>query len=203
MAWINLDSSPTAAQAVVARWDDTSNEQWILTINSQKVVFAYLDTGFSGHSATGGTVIGSGSWIHVAGIFTGSKIEVFVNGVVDGSTASTNPINHSTSTPVTIGNQNDNTAPFKGSIAEVSLVLVNTGITPLSQYELLVKACANGGTPTQTEPLVDTQHMDYWPLLGENPEHDYVPTPNNGTVSGTTIVNHPPVRTLSTFGQTI
>lgn len=197
MAWVNLDASPTSNQAVVCRWDDTTGEQWLLNIGTgQKVGWTILDSSLNGHGLAGSIAITPGVWTHVAGMFTGSQMVTFVNGAVDTTASLTNAINHATSTHVTIGRQGDAAAPFKGSIAEVSLVLVNTSITSAAQYEATVKACAQGGTPSNTETMYGTQHMQYWPLLGDSPEPSY-PPPNAGTVHGTTVTPHPPVRVLN------
>lgn len=201
MCWINLDDTATE-HTPLSRWDNTANEQWILTVNAGgKVTFAYLDSSNTGHAATGATSLSAGTWYHVAGMFDGSNVYVFVNGVQDGILASSATMKLTVADPVNVGRQANGTAWFKGSIAEAQLVLVNQSVTPSAQMRRLVAANASGASPSDAEGMFDTDHIGYWPLLGDSPEPNYTGnTTTTGAVTGTTVVNHPPVRTLTSFG---
>ena len=198
--WVNLDDT-TVEHTPMARWNNTTSEQWILTIpNTGKVNWVFLDTTFSGHGVAGATVLTPGTWTHIAGMWDGSTSFVFVNGAVDGSAGFGVTLGHGTGAQVRIGNASNNSNWFKGSIAEANIILVNTSVTPSAQMQKLVAALATGASSSDMEGMWGTDHIAYLPLLGDSPEPCWTGnTANIGTVTGTTVVPHPGVRTLTAF----
>lgn len=198
--WINLDSIGVE-HSPMARWNNSTSEQWLLTISAAgKVVMNILDSTLNGHAATGATTLTAGVWTHVAGMYDGSTLTCYVNGALDGTTAVGRSLNHSTSVPVTIGQQSQGAAWFAGSIAECNFMLVNTAVNSAAQMQKLITALASTASPSDCEGMFDTEHIIYMPLLGDSPEPNYtVATNTPGVVTGTTVVPHPGVRTLTAF----
>jgi hypothetical protein len=82
---------------------------------------------------------------------------------------------------------------MNGSIAEVTVWL------DVDNVAAIVAALAVGASPSDLEGLSGHDHIGYWPLLGESSEPDYTPNDHAGTVHGTTVVDHPPVRSITAF----
>ena len=204
-AWINLDDT-AAEHKIVARWGTGLTEQYLLTCNTggpgYTPVWNILDSGGTGHSVRGTTVLGTGVWYHIAGMYDGATMFIWNNGVLEASATINVALNAAgAGTHTFIGKAADGN-PFAGSIADVTLTLINTGITPSLSYQRVVAAIgANRASPSDCEGMYDTLHIGYWPLLGDSPEPSYAnnATFQPGTLTGTTVVNHPPSRTLTTF----
>lgn len=75
---------------------------------------------------------------------------------------------------------------LNGRLAEVAIWDVGASVGER-------KALAAGVPPPLAKP---GGLKAYWPLLGDSPEPDYSGNRNSGTLTGTTVANHPGVRTL-------
>lgn len=188
-AWIKLDSH-TAERKVMARWNNTAAESWLLTVGSDgKVSFVILATDNNAYSTTSATALSDGVWYHIGGTYDTATLKVFVNGAVDGS----NTINKTMKTgtlPLLIGKGGDGN-PFDGSIAEATVWF--------NSYPAIVTALAQGASPSDCEGMASTDHIGYWPLLGLSPEADVAANNHPGTLHGTTVVDHPGVRSVTAF----
>ena len=203
MAWVK-PGDITAERKVVARWGTGATEQYLLTTapvgagGAFVPVWNILDSGLTGHGQVGVTALASGTWYHIAGMYDGAINYVLVNGAVDSQTTLNVSLNHTTTTHTYIGKADDGN-PYDGAIAEVSLSVVNTAISPAGRYLNVVAACAAGASPSDCEGLVETEHIDYYPLHGDSPEQTYAIGGDAGTVHGTTVVNHPGIRSLTSW----
>lgn len=73
--------------------------QFLLRVDNNKPVF-WLDNGTGFKNVTGATTVPLNTWVHIAGVWDGSAMRVYYNGVLDGTTAgiggsfigSTNPV---------------------------------------------------------------------------------------------------------------
>lgn len=88
--------------------------------SSGKLVFYTLINGFNFDSVTGSTILSSGVWYHVAGVWNGTTLKVFVNGVQVGSKSSTFAPGTGTS-DVFIGRGGDGSGYFNGLIDKVRI----------------------------------------------------------------------------------
>ena len=83
-------------------------------------------------TVTGSTTITTGTWRHVAGVFDGNQMRVYLNGVLDGSLSTTNgPA--SGNSPLKIGWNTGGTNYFGGLIDNVRIsaaALYSSNFTP-------------------------------------------------------------------------
>ena len=88
---------------------------------TDKLTFYTLDNCNDGTGAFGGTSLQANVWYHVAGVFDGHQIRVYVNGVLDGATGTErNP--KPGNTPLRLGARgNDGATGFSGILEEVRL----------------------------------------------------------------------------------
>jgi len=99
-AWIKVDTFNKNFQAAVTKGDET----WKLTrsggANSVEFCCNLEDAGFT--SADGSVNVDDGQWHHVAGVYDGSKVDLYVDTVLDNSEPASGTISTDTS-PVMIG----------------------------------------------------------------------------------------------------
>jgi len=130
-AWINLDTVENSWPAIIAKGDDS----WRIARDAatgEGIEFAC--TGLAGGALEPyGNVIGSisvvdGIWHHVAGVYDGSKVCVYVDGIVDNCEDASGLIG-SSSYNVTIGsNEQEANAEWAGLIDD--LRVYNCALTP-------------------------------------------------------------------------
>jgi hypothetical protein len=94
---------------------------YVLRVSANdKLVFRTEEDCSNGSSATGTTKLQSNVWYHVAGLWDGSQIRVYVNGALDGATfTARNP--KPGNTPLRIGERGNTLMPMAGAIDEVRL----------------------------------------------------------------------------------
>jgi len=124
-AWIK----PTVLfmqQGIVERYasdlNGVSNGGYALRLTDQgKLLFGTTSTGHDGAFVVGGTTVQLNMWHHVAGVFDGNEMRVYLDGVEDGAVASTfAPGNGSAA--LKIGARGDDaSSPFSGLIDEVRI----------------------------------------------------------------------------------
>ncbi len=136
-AWIKLNST-TGDQAISSRYGTAQTDGgWQLIVTGGKLAFATLKNGYSGNGdwITGTTTLSTGTWYHVAGVYNGSQLRVYVNGVLDGSKNSTFAPASGTQPHQIGGFQLNGTLyyPFNGLIDEVR---VSTGAIYASNFSL-------------------------------------------------------------------
>jgi len=182
-AWINL-ASTFAEGKILAKWSDAAQEfQYLLSTNSgDKCLFAIYD-GVT-HIVQGTTTLVVGEWNHIAGVYDGTELRVYCNGVEEDSTANTGNM-ISFDIPVRIGAGSGGAGteePFNGQIGHCALweAILNANE---------IQALAFGTNPRQ---ITRDNQISYWPLNGQDPEPDIV-SDFDMTVNGTTIVEEPPI----------
>jgi hypothetical protein len=156
VAWINR--SVMGAQHSIAEKYDPSNGGYALRVagNNDKVQFFCQDNSYVGSVVSGTTSIVSNTWYHVAGLWNGSNLLVYVSGSLDGSANSTrNP--KLGAAALRIGARGDDAAtPFAGLIDEVQIY--NRALSA-SEIQAIYQAGTNGMcAPT---PLMFTGSPSY------------------------------------------
>jgi len=86
-AWIKPSSSMSSAQ-IMSRYN-ASGGGYQLGVNNGKLRMDILHTGTAYNSIFGNTTLTLNAWHHVAGVFDGSQYRLYVDGVLDASTANT------------------------------------------------------------------------------------------------------------------
>jgi hypothetical protein len=134
-AWINTNST-MIHQGIIERYNNsagmgTNDGGYALRINNHgKIQFLTLQNGVQFDSITSNAAISSGGWHHVAGVFDGSQMRIYIDGNRDNFKSSTfAPVTGTTD--VKIGVQADGTGFFNGLIdeARVTGAAVYTGST--------------------------------------------------------------------------
>ena len=87
---------------------------------SDKVLVGLRDDCNIGTSVIGTTTLKSNTWYHVAGVFDGTQIRIYINGALDGTVATTRAPQPG-NTSLRIGERGNNGTSFKGVIDEVRL----------------------------------------------------------------------------------
>lgn len=94
-AWVKVDAFNKSFQAVITKGDET----WKLTRSAQtnSLAFSCNLSGIGAMSANGAVNVNDGQWHHVAGVYDGSKVDLYVDSVLDISVSASGSINTNTS----------------------------------------------------------------------------------------------------------
>jgi hypothetical protein len=187
-AWVKWSNKTTAGQyATIAALNKNSSSgdvgQFWLQHNStnSNFEFAIQNASSTRNSASGTTNPSVGTWYHVAGVYDGSFVYLYVNGVLEGKTALTGNINnYQGNFRMVFGkwaNSADSYRRFCGSIDEVSLW--NTALT---QTQIRNSMC---------KKLVGTEAglVGYWRMdeTSGTTVSDFTSNARNGTNTGASI----------------
>jgi len=183
-AWIRLESTSNEGK-ILAKWADAGARfQYLLSTDSgDKCLFATFTPNTK--IALGTSTLVVGTWHHIAGVYDGSELRVYCDGVEEGSTSSTANFS-STTAPVRIGSGSGGSGeeePFDGDIGHVSIWGV-----PLSGGE--VASLAIGISPLKIQK--DNNLLFYAPLNGQDPEYDVIGALDL-TVNGSVKSEEPPI----------
>ena len=93
-AWIYRTAPTTAQEGIITKWNEAGdNRSYALTINEANHLTLHLsDATQIETSIIGDTTIPSNTWVHVAGVYDGSSMYVFQNGIIVGKKAYTKGI---------------------------------------------------------------------------------------------------------------
>lgn len=200
MCWVNPDAVTNGK--VVARWGTGVTEQWLLSLNADNTAaFLTLDGGLTGHQVNTTSACPTGSWTHIAGMWDGTNITAYFNGALQGTVAVGSLNLNVAGTHVFMGKAGDGGPFYGGGLAEVSIILVNTGVTATRNYQAVIKSHAQTAAVREMDGMYDTEMIDNWPLLGDATEPGYGGGHDNATVTGTTVIRHPPVSTILSHGR--
>lgn len=158
-AWI-FSNNTSYAPPIVKKTDDASGYALELSQDSSQVLFwVNLGSGGSGgwfSSPAGGLT--RGIWTHVAGVYDGTSVSLYMNGQLIGSTPAPGAILPSTNNPLNIGwDSSQPTRFFSGLIDEVEIF--NRALTAQE-----IAAIYNAGSTGKCGPEVRL----YLPLILKN-----------------------------------
>src|SRR5436190_5882141 len=124
-AWIKVAALTGNPQAIIERYGPSYSADggYALRLNAAgKLQFATVADSASADAVFGNTTITTGGWHHVAGVFDGSQLRVYLGGQLDGSKASTfAPRSGTTNLEVGISGGAAFAFPFNGLIDEVRI----------------------------------------------------------------------------------
>jgi len=125
-AWVNVSGGSGTTRTIISKWETTgSNKSYALEVSSGNV-FRFLvnrDGGSDEVSVSSTTTPTTGVWYHVVGAFDGKNLTIYVNGVLQGSTAASGGA-YSGTAKLCIGCKNPVggvSERFQGTIDEVRL----------------------------------------------------------------------------------
>ncbi len=138
LGWFRADDFDNPNAPILAKGNGTSisNIWWGLgSVSSYgQRLAAVLKTSSTTQIATSSTTITAGQWIFVAGVYNGSTLKVYQNGVEVGSVALTGTVSTSGSVGVRIGSNPSNVDFFDGTIDEVAIF--NKALTAAQLLEI-------------------------------------------------------------------
>ena len=119
-AWIN-PSGPSGTQRIVSQdGAGSADNHFYLALEGNKLSFAVYTNTWK--KVTGTTALQTGTWYHVAGVYTGSKLRVYLNGHLEKEITVSGQIGQGQSAaPVTIGAKDGGSQGFNGTIDEVRI----------------------------------------------------------------------------------
>ena len=132
-AWVKTSS--TAVQQVIERGDWWQNQMsYQLTLVQSKVRLDIMQTAGSYTAVAGSTAMSLNAWHHIAGVYDGSQMRVYLDGVLDGTAAATMAPGNNT-TGLRIGKSSFLYYPnyFNGRIDEVRVsnaAIYSSNFTP-------------------------------------------------------------------------
>ncbi len=193
-AWVNAGTCVDYAR-VVNTLNNPSKTGYHLSVRADnKAMFGFYTSGGTYKSVTCTTVIENVGWRFLAGVWDGSALRIYVNGVQENTSSSATGIVHGTE-PLGIGlGIGENYAPFNGIIDEV--VLSNV---PRSAAWLKAQYHSQMGTLVRTGPVEALPGRTYVrratiPLLGRVLQTQNSYRAGIGSVSGTVSVLGTPAK---------
>ena len=183
-AWARLDEVDGEGK-ILAKWSDAAGQfQYLLSINSDEECLFAVFPG-STKVAKGTTTLGAGEWHHIAGVYDGSEVRVYCNGIEEGSIAASGNLS-AKSAPVRIGAGSGGSGtedPFDGDIGHCAI-----WDTPLSDEE--IASLAAGISPLKIQK--NNNLLFYAPVNGQDPEYDVIGGVDL-TVNGSVKAEEPPI----------
>ena len=162
-AWIKTSMNDTGF--IIAKDDDSGDKAYNIVTTASNTTCRIYDGG-TAYTATYATSIQDGSWHHVCGTYDGSNVKIYVDGVLQGTTAHSGDIDSEASEPVHIGQRGDNNRNLEQHILDARIYnaalaitdvkvlaskingdasLVSTGTTNLKGWWKLNAETASGG----------------------------------------------------------
>jgi len=123
-AWIK-PSAFSGQRAIVSKWvGSQSQDQYLLMLSGNKVMFAVGNSGTSASGHQGNISLSTTAWHHVVATWdTSGTHQIYVDGVLDINVVNNSfkTINNTSATELTIGYQSNGSRYFLGSIDDVKL----------------------------------------------------------------------------------
>jgi len=187
-AWVKI-ASKTAEKKLVAKWSDSPAAfSYLLTLDTGSndlPRFAINNASDVSAIAAATTNLVIGTWTHIVGTYDGVNVKIYVNGVLEGTTAQTGNIK-STTTPVRIGMGSGTPPedPMHGDIGHVAIWNID-----LKAGEAL----SLGAGRVSPRSIRGGANLPFdAPLNGQSPELDIIGGLDL-TVIGTTAFEEPPI----------
>jgi hypothetical protein len=161
-AWIKVDSFTKQWQAIVTKGDSA----WRLLRDDTNNGVTFACTGLSTLRVASVTSVNDGAWHHVVGVYTGSQLQIYVDGKLDNAVASTGAISRNGYNVEIARNAEVAGKEFDGKIHDVRVYSVALSASKVSALYGLV---------------------GHWKLdqVSGTTATDSSPCATNGTVSGT------------------
>lgn len=180
-AWCLCDNGDSGS--VVALTDGTLNNEFYVDVFGGDLYVAAKQAGLK-NEAAGPSSFSALAWRHFAGVFAStSSVYAFINGV-KGTQATT------ARTPASLSEVTVGTAAAGGNNLSSGTAAAEVGIWNVALSDAEIMALAKGARPSTIRP---ESLVFYAPIMGDSPEPDLTIGGRDLTVTGTTVVAHPPV----------
>jgi hypothetical protein len=115
--WINRSTTATTFPVIASKEGVSSG--WILhIINTNKIFWKINNNNSTAITTTSSLTVGL--WYNIVGIYTGSQLAVYINGILDSTTSDSTGIN-SNSTTLRIGEYQTTGNAYRGNIANIQI----------------------------------------------------------------------------------
>ncbi|WP_437318435.1 LamG-like jellyroll fold domain-containing protein [Sorangium sp. So ce385] len=170
-AWVNPTSVSGSTVRTIAQERNNSGSSFSLVVQNSEARFAV--TLANGRTVTSRAPIQANVWTHVAGIYDGSRVRLFLNGQQAAQTSATGAI-RDINAPIQIGN-NPQRQRFAGLIDEVWL-----SANPLTDAELAQLTCIRHPatvvvTPESSGPVAPGTPVTYQVAVTNNDTQECSP----------------------------
>ena len=187
--WVKLNSN-TTTQSMVERFNNTgiagNDGGWVLRLHSNgRIILNIMQSTTAYDSLVGNTILTTGVWHHVAGVFDGSQIRMYLDGVLDGSMTSTYGLGPGTGNLRIGARAVSNTYFFNGQIDEVR---VSAATVYTSNFL------------PQNHPGLVTGTKGLWRFDGQNLYDSSANTNDGSAVGGLSFSTNVPINSLSLNG---
>ncbi len=173
-AWINPSSFGGIRRIVSQDGSGPSDNHFYLALDGDKISFAVFTNAW--RKVIGSTTLHAGTWYHVAGVYTGNKLRVYLNDHLEGELSSSGAIGQGQATVgVIIGANSAGAQGFQGKIDEVK---INAAALSPSQFTLL----PTGNQP----PIASFTYTPAHPRAGEYVKFKSTSTDPDGKIVWTT-----------------
>lgn len=129
-AWIKVDQFHVAEQAIVTK----GNNAWRLQRAGSTNRLNFRCERLSPNSLDSAVDINDGLWHHVAGVYTGSQLQIYIDGILNNSVNATGTIQTNNREVQIARNSQGAARPFDGSIHDVRIY--DRALTPAEIAEL-------------------------------------------------------------------
>ena len=119
-----------------------SGMQFLLRVDGNRPAF-WVDNGGGFRVVNGSTTVPLNTWTHLAGVWNGSVLSVYINGVLNGTTSVVGGAFNATTNPVRIG-ASLTSEPWDGKLDDVRIWSVARTTTDINTYK---SSCVSGTTP--------------------------------------------------------
>ncbi len=117
-AWVKRDASDSGTSSIVSKRDAAFTQGYDLRILNDNSIQVFWKNG-SDQTLTSNTSIPDDEWHHVAAVYNGTTVYIYIDGVLDNSAARTAPVATTESFYIAAAGKNTPTAHFQGNIDEV------------------------------------------------------------------------------------
>lgn len=193
-AWIKTTSISTQQGIIEKSSSSSDRDGYGLRLTSSGTVQAYTAGAASVATATSSTVLTANTWYHLAGVYDGSTLSVYINGVRDGTPTSTslNPTDGATS--LKIGSRGDSATStnFSGLIDEAR-------ISSTARYTATF-------TPSSVALTTDGNTAGLWHLNERSLQtvFDDSSNVNNGTLgASSSVASDDPLQVIPSLGGSV
>lgn len=129
---VKFDST-VGTRAIVCKGDAGTQRGYYLYLSAGKVRFELSSDGTATTAAIGGSTLANGLWYSIAGVYDGSKIYIYLNGVADGNTSYSSGI-FNNNTKFTLGVRGDDTQFLDGNLAHVLICNQSKTATQIANW---------------------------------------------------------------------
>ncbi|XXX73090.1 LamG domain-containing protein [Sorangium sp. So ce134] len=164
-AWINPTSVSESTLQTIVQERDSGDTSFSLAIRNGEARFAVTLT--NGRTVTSRAPIQANAWTHVAGIYDGRFVRLFLNGEQVGQISAIGTI-LDVNAPIHIGSNSEKKQRFTGLIDEVWLSTSPTTGAEIAQLSCITRPATIAVTPASSGPVTPNTPVAYQVAVTNN-----------------------------------